>query len=157
MEHFSSDNRMDLGSRAGGWGTWREVQVLANPVPLGMELSRSDCATSGGSLCSGTTGRVQRALRKKTTMTITWNDPAENEKTFKHKFKMRNWGDCIVESALVRSGKGILPTKCSQLTLTVRDMSTGLPWGCSGKEATCQFRGHRFEPWPGRSHTPRSN
>ena len=81
----------------------------------------------------------------------------ENEKTFKHKLKMRNWVDCIVESALVRSGKGILPTKCSQLTLNrqryVHRASLGVQW----KRRACQCRAHRFEPWPGRSHMPRSS
>ena len=26
----------------------------------------------------------------------------------------------------------------------------GLPWWCSGWEAACQCRGHRFEPWSGK-------
>ena len=38
----------------------------------------------------------------------------------KHTFKVKNWVDWIMESALVRrSKKGTLPTQCSQLSLAI--------------------------------------
>ena len=32
----------------------------------------------------------------------------------------------------------------------ITKMLTGLPWWHSGKESTCQCRGHGFEPWSGK-------
>ena len=40
----------------------------------------------------------------------------------------------------------------------IKRISSGLPWQSSGKEFTCQCRGHGFDPWPaGRFHMPQSN
>lgn len=36
-----------------------EVQALTNPVPMGMESSRSDHAASAGCMCPGMTGKVR--------------------------------------------------------------------------------------------------
>ena len=34
-------------------------------------------------------------------------------------------------------------------------MDGKLPWWLSGKECSCQCRGHRFEPWPGKIPRPK--
>ena len=33
---------------------------------------------------------------------------------------------------------------------TLKKTNHGFPWWSSGKESTCQCRGHRFDPWSGK-------
>ena len=34
-----------------------------------------------------------------------------------------------------------------RMTTVIKNTSRGLPWWLSGKESTCQCRGHGFDPW----------
>lgn len=108
-----------------GRGTWSEIQLLTDPVPVRMESSRSDCATSGGSMCSGMT---MPSVRGHSGRRPWWRLPAmtgKKRKTSKHKFKMRNWMDWITKSTSERrSEQRILPTKCFQLTHIIKNMYT---------------------------------
>ena len=44
----------------------------------------------------------------------------------------------------------IRPVTSTEIETAIKNLTTGLPWWCSGRESACQFRQHVFKPWSGK-------